>query len=486
MELQMNVTTCAPSHPKSWASINWPLAESAVKRLQMRIAKATREGKWNKVKTLQRLLTHSFYGKCLAVKRVTESRGKQTPGVDKITWPSAASKWRAIQQLKSHGYKAKPLRRVYIPKANGKQRPLGIPTMKDRAMQALYQLALEPIAETKADFDSYGFRPERRTADAISACFLTLGKRDSGQWVLEADIQACFDNIRHEWLLEHIPLNKRMLKQWLKAGYMERGKQHPTKAGTPQGGVISPLLANLTLDGLQREIEARFRRTPHLPSYRVIRYADDFIITGHTREGLEQEVLPFVKSFLRERGLELSPEKTQVTHINEGFDFLGQNIRKYRDKLLIKPSRKSIRTHLEQLRQTVKRYKQVRTEVLIARLNPKIFGWALYHRHVVSNEVFCRLDHELFKALWQWAKRRHPTKSSRWVRRKYFRYKANNKILAVAIPDKAGQVQYKTLQLYRDIQILRHIKIRKEAHPYDPAFREYFKKRRKSKPVLPC
>src|SRR5688572_14602252 len=187
MALQMSATACAPSLAELWVNLNWPIIELRVKRLQMRIAKAARSGRWNKVKALQHLLIHSFYGKCLAVKRVTENRGKNTPGVDKVKWSTSRAKWVALSTLKSRGYKAAPLRRVYIPKANGKQRPLGIPTMKDRAMQALYRLALEPIAETKADLDSYGFRPERRTADAIAACFLTLSRKDSAQWILEAD-----------------------------------------------------------------------------------------------------------------------------------------------------------------------------------------------------------------------------------------------------------------------------------------------------------
>lgn len=336
---QMNANACAPSHAASnWQDINWPQIEVAVKRLQMCIAKATREGRRGKVKALQRLLTHSFYGKILAVKRVTENQGKHTPGVDGITWPNAASRWYAIAALQSHGYRAQALRRVYIPKVNWKQRPLGIPTMKDRAMQALYRLALEPIAEVTADPDSYGFRPKRRTADAIEACFIILGKKGAVQWVLEADIQSCFDHIHHPWLLENIPINKKVLRQWFKAGYIEGRELFPTTSGTPQGGVISPLLANITLDGLQREVESHFLNARHKPCYRVVRYADDFIVTGASKEGLEQEVLPVVTAFLAERGLELSKDKTQIIHISTGFDFLGQNVRKYHNKLLIKPA----------------------------------------------------------------------------------------------------------------------------------------------------
>ncbi len=221
----------------AWNSINWAAASAIVKRLQMRIAKAVSEKRWGKVKALQHLLTHSFYAKALAVKRVTQNRGKNTPGVDGILWLNADAKWRAIDTLHSHGYRAKPLRRIYIPKRNGKLRPLGIPTIRDRAMQALYRLALDPIAEMTADIDSYGFRPERSTADAIEACFIVLAKRGAVKWVLEADIKGCFDNIRHPWLLQHIPLPKRMLRQWLDSGFIERGQLFATAAGTPQGGI---------------------------------------------------------------------------------------------------------------------------------------------------------------------------------------------------------------------------------------------------------
>lgn len=476
---QMNATACAPSHAASnWHNLDWVKAEVAVKRLQIRIAKATREDKWGKVKALQRLLTHSFYGKALAVKRVTENQGKHTPGVDQITWPNKTSRWQAIALLQSRGYRAQPLRRVYIPKANGKRRPLGIPTMKDRAMQALYRLALEPIAESTADLDSYGFRPKRRTADAIEACFIVLGKKGAVQWVLEADIKGCFDHIHHPWLLENIPLNKNILRQWLKAGYIESSTLLPTKSGTPQGGIISPILANMTLDGLQREVESRFLNAKHKPCYRVIRYADDFIVTGASKEGLEQEVLPVIRAFLAERGLELSTDKTQITHIDTGFDFLGQNVRKYHNKLLIKPAKKNLHNFLKNIRQTVGRLKQAKTEVLIDLLNPKILGWANYHRHIVAKQVFSYVDNEIFKTLWRWARRRHPNKSVKWVRFKYFRrVEKRNWIFSAEVKDKAGIPFIKKLRYATDVKIRRHRKILREAHPFDPEFNQYFQQR---------
>jgi len=204
--------------PLDWHQINWRQAERNVRRLQARIAQATKVGKWGKVKALQRLLTHSYSGKALAVRRVTENTGKRTPGVDGETWKTPEQKTAAIRTLHQRGYHPRPLRRVYIPKSNGARRPLSIPTMRDRAMQALYLLALDPVAETLADPNSYGFRTARGASDAIEACFIALCKNDRAQWILEGDIRSCFDQISHAWLVAHIPMEKAMLKKWLKAG----------------------------------------------------------------------------------------------------------------------------------------------------------------------------------------------------------------------------------------------------------------------------
>jgi RNA-directed DNA polymerase len=304
---------------------------------------------------LQRLLTCSFSGKALAVKRVTDNQGKRTSGVDSVLWSTPTSKLKAIGSLRRRGYQPLPLHRVHIPKANGKFRPLGIPTMRDRAMQALHLLALAPVAETTADGNSYGFRPERGTADAIGHCFQSLAREQSARWVLEGDIRGCFDHISHEWMLRHIPTDKEVLRQWLKAGFVEKRTLFPTEAGTPQGGIISPTLANLTLDGLEGLLKERFpakriaKRTI-CPKINLVRYADDFIITGSTKELLENEVKPLVEKFLCDRGLQLSPEKTCITPIEQGFDFLGQHLRKYGGKLLIRPSKKNTHAFLERAR----------------------------------------------------------------------------------------------------------------------------------------
>ncbi len=343
----------AVSHEEEhWYETDWYQATRNVRRLQTRIVKATQARRWNKVKALQRLLTHSNSGKVLAVKRVTENQGRNTPGVDGIIWNTPEKKVAAVRSLKQRGYRPQPLKRVYIPKKNGKKRPLGIPVMSCRAMQALYLLALDPVAEAIGDLNSYGFRSQRSTADAIAQCFSVLSKKASAQWILEGDIKACFDRISHEWLLNHIPMEKTILRKWLKAGYMEEKVLFPTEDGTPQGGIISPVLANLALDGLEHLLRENYPKPKNGFNAKVnfVRFADDFIISGISKELLEDEIKPLVEDFLKGRGLELSPEKTVITHIEDGFDFLGQNVRKYKGKMLIKPSKKNVQTFLEKVR----------------------------------------------------------------------------------------------------------------------------------------
>jgi RNA-directed DNA polymerase len=479
-----DVAGAASHEPVDWQAIDWRQAHQTVRRLQVRIVKATQEGRWGKVKALQHLLTHSFSGKALAVRRVTENQGKRTPGVDRVTWTTPGANATAIGALRQRGYHPQPLRRVYIAKSNGGRRGLGIPTRHDRAMQALSLLALDPIAETTADPNSYGFRSRRAPADAIEQCFTALAKTASPQWVLEGDIRACFDTFAHDWLVAHIPMDKAILQKWLTAGYVERKILHPTEAGTPQGGICSPVIANLALDGLEPRLRTAFPRSiwngrqQVCPKVNLIRFADDFVITGATKELLEHEVKPLVEAFLRERGLELSPEKTVITHIAEGFDFLGQNVRKYHGKLLIKPSAKSTKAVLRKVRTVIKTNRSAAAGTLICQLNPIIRGWARYHRHVVSSTIFQSVDHAIYQALWRWAKRRHPSKGAHWVKARYFQTIGDrNWVFSGTVRGAEGNPKAVHLFAAHRLPIARHTKIAGKANPYDPQWELYFEAR---------
>ena len=470
---------CAPSD-LTWDGINWADVQRHVRRLQTRIVKSTQAGRHNKAKALQWLLTHSFSGKALAVKRVTENKGKNTPGVDKVIWKTPRAKTNAIASLKRRGYSALPLRRVMIPKKNGKLRALGIPVMRCRAMQALHLLALEPIAETTADVNSYGFRPERSTADAGAQCFVCLAQKTGAQWVLEADIKACFDQISHEWMLANIPTDKVILQMWLKAGYVYQNELFPTEAGTPQGGIISPVAANMTLDGLEAMLAGKFPKAKQKRlKMNMVRYADDFIITGNSKEWLENEVKPAVVEFLAERGLILSPDKTKITHISEGFDFLGWNIRKYNDgKLLMKPSKANVKAHLDKIREVIRGNKTVKQANLIGLLNPILRGWANYHRHVVAKKTFARVDSDVWSMLWRWAVRRHPNKGARWVKDRYFKTQGSrNWVFTATEKNEDGSRRTITLLKETDTPIQRHIKIKSDANPHDAKWEAYFEAR---------
>ncbi|MCP4933646.1 MAG: group II intron reverse transcriptase/maturase, partial [bacterium] len=452
-----------------WHDIEWRKVTRNVKRLQTRIVKAIQEKRWGKVKALQRLLTRSFSGKALAVRRGTENQGKRTAGVDGVTWSTPESKRKAIKVLRQCSYHAQPLRRVYIPKKNGKQRPLSIPTMRDRAMQALYKLALDPIAETIGDPNSYGFRTQRSAADAIEHCFTIFSNRNPARWILEADIKSCFDKINHDWLNQHIPIEKPILQQWLKAGFIDKQTTFSTTEGTPQGGIISPVLMNLTLDGLEAELRRHFPRHKRQSVY-LVRYADDFIISAREKSLLEDEVKPIVKRFLDERGLQLSPTKTHITHLEDGFDFLGQTIRRFKDKLIIQPSKNSVHSFLNKIRRTIRSHLHVTTGELIAILNPMIRGWANYHRHVVSKRIFVSTERQIFFALWRWARRRHPQKLATWIRQRYFPPRGRRRwfFSGSITRDRKGSMQPIYLVPLARISIQRHIKVKSAANPFDP------------------
>ena len=483
--MNRNKRCALEANAKTWQSIDWNKVKREVRSLQSRIVKAVKEGRHNKAKALQWMLTHSYSAKLFAVKRVTENTGKRTAGVDGIKWNTANQKMKAVETLKRNGYKAMPLKRIYILKKNGKKRPLGIPTMKDRAMQALYLMSLDPIAEAKADTCSYGFRTRRSCADAIARCFIHLSKPNSATWVLEGDIKGCFDHISHEWLLKNIPVDKTVLYQWLKAGFIEDKQLFPTAEGTPQGGIISPSLANMTLDGMEQAINQAIRTKVRgtglvkRNKYKVhlIRYADDFIVTAKTPEQLKDKIKPAIVSFLEVRGLTLSEEKTKITNIAEGFDFLGQNVRKYKDTLLIKPSKKSVTSIKEKIREIIVRSRGMKAILLLEQLNPVIRGWCNYHKNVSAKVTFAKLESYVFTLLWKWALQQHPKKGRKWIKQKYF-ITVGNRHWVFATKDEKG----KQVTIYQASQtpIIRHTLIKGEANPYDEVWEQYFATRKRA------
>lgn len=461
-----------------WESMDWMQVQNDVNRLQTRIAKATVKGDKNKVKRLQYLLTHSFYAKAQAVKKVTSNRGKNTSGVDKKLWSTAASKMKAVLTLTDKHYKAKPLRRVFIEKkGKNKKRPLGIPTMYDRAMQTLYALALEPIAETTGDTTSFGFRKGRSAKDACEQIFCILARQCSPTWILEGDIKGCFDNINHGWLQQNIPMDKKVMKQFLNSGFIYEGNLFPTNTGSPQGGAISSLYANMTLDGLEKLIQDKYHRNSKgklenhyraKTKVNLVRYADDFIITANTKE-IAEELKDIVSQFLKNRGLTLSEEKTNITHIDDGFDFLGWTFRKFKGKLIVKPSKNSTKALIRKCATIIlKEGKAASQSEIIRRLNQIIRGWTNYHRHVVASQTFSYINNTLYLLLQQWAKHRHHNKNKWWRLNKYWHEKNGKRWLFMTD-------EYSLINLRR-IDIIRHPKLKISQNPFIDE--EYFTKRK--------
>ena len=418
-----------------WKSINWSAVNETINNLQSRLARAAKNCNWFKVRKLIRLLTRSYHAKLLAIKTVTENKGGKTSGIDGILWTSAAVKTKAALSLTDKGYKAKSLKRVYIPKKNGKMRPLSIPTLHDRAIQTLSALAMSPIEASVGDLTSFGFRKYRSTKDAYAYMHICLSRKNSAEYVLEGDIKSCFDMISHDWLLKNIPMKKSILAQFLKAGYFENVRFLPIDRGTPQGGSLSPILANMALNGMETELGRVFHTQQNgkinkarCNKYKVnyVRYADDFLVTADSEDTL-LKAKEIISNFLEQRGLSLSDEKTAITHISQGFDFLGWNFHKYNGKLLPKPSKGSQKSIIQKLREIIHQGRTWSQDRLIATLNPIIRGWSLYHKHAVSSDVFSKLDHIVWCMLYAWAKRRHHNKGKKWIVHKYWHETMNRK-----------------------------------------------------------
>ncbi|NEO54443.1 MAG: group II intron reverse transcriptase/maturase [Okeania sp. SIO3B5] len=470
-----------------WKDINWKKVEKSVFKLQKLIYRASSRGELRKMHRYQKLLLKSYYARLLAVRRVTQdNQGKKTSGVDGIKNLTPIQRFNLVNLLSSRHLKASPTRRVYIPKpGKDEKRPLGIPTMYDRALQALVKLGMEPEWEARFEPNSYGlFRWS--THDAIDAIYLSVHMKP--KYVLDADISKCFDRINHDALLGKIGQSpyRQLIKQWLKSGVFDNNQFLESVEGTPQGGVISPLLANIALHGMEERLK-EFAKTidfrnakgrqkgwqDKVKSLNLIRYADDFVIL-HEDIKVVLEAKTVIQEWLNQVGLELKPEKTRIAHTLEeyegnkpGFDFLGFTIRQWKVntakqgfKTLIKPSSKSIKTHYRKLAEILNSNKTASVKALITKLNPIIRGWANYFSTVVSKEIFSKTDHLLWKRLWRWASRRHPNKSVTWVKKKYFPKVSKTRNWEFNDGDYI-------LNRHSDVPIVRHIKVRGDKSPFD-------------------
>lgn len=473
-----------------WNAIDWRQAEKTVRNLRQRIFRATQEGDMKKVRSLQKLMLKSYSNRLVSVRRVTQvSTGKNTPGVDKMVIKTPAARGELVDFIARYTtWKAQPAKRVYIPKANGKQRPLGIPVIIDRCIQAMVKNALEPSWEGRFEGSSYGFRPGRSCHDAIEKIYGLARPNKTKKWVLDADIKGAFDNIGHEYLLKTIGQvpGRELIKQWLKAGYMEQEEFHAPEAGTPQGGVISPLLANIALHGMEEALGVKYDKRGQIVSKRaIVRYADDFVVFCETQEDAEQ-AKQTLSLWLETRGLTLSAEKTKVIHLSEGFDFLGFNIRHYKStltksgwKVLIKPSKKSVQKLQEKLREEWRKLQgSSNVQGILKRLNPSIRGWANYFRTAVASHTFYSLDHWMWQRQVRYTKRKHPNKPWYWKKSRYWgKLNPASEDTWVFGDKETGRYLLK----FGWFKIERHILVKGTASPDNPQLREYWKGRDQAK-----
>ena len=390
---------------RKWEDIDFSVAMKNIRKLQLRIALAHRDGCADKVAALQNKLIHSFYAKAIAVKIVTSKSGCRTPGVDNIVWNTSKDKFNAIATLNRRGYKPKPLKRIYIPKHSGGLRPLSIPTMKDRAMQTIYKLALEPIAEITADDASYAYRQQRGAKRAVARCVEILSNQDY-RFVLKLDVKSCFDSISHEWILNNIPMDKTILSKFIKCGYLRKAVLYESDCGVPQGGCLSSVICNMVLDGLESLLNSQFG-----DSVRLVRYADDMILFIDTSTFPIQSALRLVEDFLSERGLVLSKEKTALSSLDDGFTFLGYKINRENERILAVPTERNINSLIEKVNKKIDEFKlkdgvcetkreaEYKINAFYDTIQFIVKGWYAYYWGIVPKDVLYDITLKLFSIL---------------------------------------------------------------------------------------